>query len=74
MTAAVRKKDEELTTDLKCMISVLMTCSGLYEYANRFSEYIKSRSGMSLSGSCFTLYADCSCRFLLFAHGSIVVS
>ena len=41
MTAAMRKKDEELTTDLKCTIGVLITCSGLYESANRFSEYIK---------------------------------
>ena len=28
MTAAVRKKDEELTINLKCIISVLMTDSG----------------------------------------------
>ena len=41
MTAAVRKKDEELTTDLKCTIGVLMTCLGLYESAYRFSKYIK---------------------------------
>ena len=30
MTAAVRKKDEELTINLKCIIGVLMTDSGLY--------------------------------------------
>ena len=29
MTAAVRKKDEELTINLKCIIGVLMTDSGL---------------------------------------------
>jgi len=28
MTAAVRKKDEELTINLKCIIGVLMTDSG----------------------------------------------
>ena len=30
MAAAVRKKDEELTINLKCIIGVLMTDSGLY--------------------------------------------
>ena len=29
MTAAVRKKNEELTINLKCIISVLMTDLGL---------------------------------------------
>ena len=29
MTAAVRKKDEELIKNLKCIIGVLMTDSGL---------------------------------------------
>ena len=29
MTAAVRKKDEELTINIKCTIGVLMTDSGL---------------------------------------------
>ena len=29
MTAAVRKKDEELTINLKCIIGVIMTDSGL---------------------------------------------
>lgn len=29
MTAAVRKKNEELTIDLKCITGVLMTDSGL---------------------------------------------
>ena len=31
MTAAVRKKDEELTINLKCIIGVIMTDSGLYK-------------------------------------------
>ena len=36
MTAAVRKKDEELTINLKCIIGVLMTNSGLlHNYAWR---------------------------------------
>ena len=30
MAAAVRKKDEELTINLKCIIGFLMTDSGLY--------------------------------------------
>ena len=33
MTAAVRKKDEEPTINLKCIIGVLMTDSGLLRFS-----------------------------------------
>ena len=41
MTAAVRKKDEELTINLKCIIDVLMTDSGL----SRVSGFHVKRKG-----------------------------
>ena len=43
MTAAVRKKDEELTINLKCIIGVLMTNSGLsHNYALRHVSGVRS--------------------------------
>jgi hypothetical protein len=39
MTPAVRKNDEEMATDLKRTMGILLTRSSLYEYANRIREY-----------------------------------
>ena len=38
MTAAVRKKDEELTINLKCIIGVLMTDSGLAQMHHKHKD------------------------------------
>ena len=50
MTAAVRKKDEELTINLKCIIGVLMTDSGLYCLQFPFRAFRTDATAPPVSG------------------------
>ena len=58
MTAAVRKKDEELTINLKCRIGVLMTDSEQNTNSTiKRKERIKRRKNFVLKLYCFN-FAD----------------